>query len=82
MIKLYLNGGDAWRCRLRAEANVHHAVQATAAQQASAVKQARFQHDLHSKQLVHFRSALGDGLLFGMVRRFPAPASASFHSQL
>jgi hypothetical protein len=46
---------------------VHHAAQATAAQQASAVKQARFEHDLHSKQLAHFRSSLGDGLFFGMV---------------
>ena len=47
---------------------MHHAAHATAAQQASAIKQARFEHDLHTKQLAQFHSALGDGLLFGMVR--------------
>lgn len=60
--------------RLQAEANMHHAAQATAAQEASAVKQARFEHDLHTKQLAQFRSALGDGLLFGMVQ---SPAARS-----
>ncbi|KAK9914760.1 hypothetical protein WJX75_000214 [Coccomyxa subellipsoidea] len=66
--------------QLRAEANVHHAAQATAAQQASAVKQARFEHDLHSKQLAHFRSSLGDGLFFGMVVMLASAAFCGYWS--
>lgn len=49
------------------EANTHRAIQASATQEASAVKRARFQHDMHDKQLARFQSALGDDLVFGMV---------------
>ncbi|CAL8468718.1 g8258 [Coccomyxa elongata] len=66
--------------QLQAEANMHHAAQATAAQQASAVKQARFEHDLHTRQLAQFRSALGDGLLFGMAVMLASAAACGYVS--
>jgi hypothetical protein len=57
-------------CRLHAEANAHHAAAAVAAQDASAVKRRRFERDVRREQLQRFRSALGDGLFFGMVCPF------------
>lgn len=41
---------------------------AAAAQDASVVKRARFQASIDAQQLARFQSALGDGLLFGIVR--------------
>ena len=53
--------------RLQAEANQYRAASAAAAQDASVVKRARFQASLDAQQLARFQSALGDGLLFGIV---------------
>ncbi len=53
--------------RLQEEANKHHAVAAAAAQDASAVKRARFEASVDAAQLARFQATLGDGLLFGMV---------------
>ncbi len=57
-----------WPHRLREEANAHHAAAAAAAQEASALKRGRWEHALRAEQLGAFRSAMGDSLLFGMVR--------------
>lgn len=53
--------------RLQEEANKHRAMAAAAAQDASAVKRARFQASIDAAQLARFQAALGDGLLFGIV---------------
>ena len=53
--------------RLQDEANKHRAAAAAAAQDASAVKRARFEATVDAAQLARFQAALGDGLLFGMV---------------
>ena len=53
--------------RLQEEANKHRAAAAAAAQDASAVKRARFQASIDAAQLARFQAALGDGLLFGIV---------------
>ncbi len=55
--------------RLQEEANKHRAAAAAAAQDASAVKRARFQPSIDDAQLARFQAALGDGLRFGRVGR-------------
>ena len=57
--------------RLQEEANKHRAASAAAAVDASAVKRARFQASIDAAQLARFQSALGDGLLFGIVGFLP-----------
>ncbi len=64
--------------RLQKEANKHRAVAAAAAQDASAVKRARFEATVDAAQLARFQAALGDGLLFGMVGLSLAPLHACF----